>query len=182
MAQGRQRPSLLVGGVPAYAGGGELLEIGMNLPLVYFGAVALVCGMAMLVVRWLVNRPLMHEVYSPEELVDELNEAFVERYEIQITTTLEYLPLFLEKLAAPIGTGFPEAKIAGLIHRMSNQSTYRIRSAIFPVIVDGVASDLDFQWLRVSEERVQIRVEAVAEVIAAGLKAVPELPATAMAG
>ncbi|MEC5128304.1 hypothetical protein VSU19_16195 [Verrucomicrobiales bacterium BCK34] len=153
----------------------------MYTPVLLFAIVGCVSIIGTLIVKWLTNRPLDHKEYSPEEMSKELESAFVARGVVELTTTIEYLPLLLEQMTASIQTGFPEAQIAALIHRISTQKTYYVRSAVFPISVDSVASDLDIQWVRSSDDRVQMRIEAVPELIQAIKQAANELPSTALA-
>ena len=153
----------------------------MYTPFILAAFVGIVSLAGTLLIRWLTNRPLDHKVYSPEEIEQEMKAAFVERRVVELTTTMEYLPLLFEKLSLPIEAGLPDFQIAALIHRISNQPTYYAGSGIFPVTVEGVASDLDVQWIKVSSERIQMRIEAVEAITKAVEQAATELPSTAIA-
>lgn len=153
----------------------------MFAPIILFAIAGCISLLGTLLIKWLSNRPLDHKEYSPDEIIEELESAFVERSTAEVITTIEYLPMVFEKVSASIDTGFPDSQIAALIHRISTQKTYRVRSAVFPISINSVASDFDVQWVRPSEDKVQMRIEAVPELIRAIEQIGEVLPATAVA-
>jgi hypothetical protein len=118
-----------------------------------------------LIVRWICNRPVDHEEYSPEELEMELEAAFVEREDFGICTTQEYLPILLEKIHQSVDVGFPESQVAAILHRAANQRPRTHRSAIFPIRIGDVFSDLELQWVRPDRDDIHLLVTAVPALI-----------------
>ena len=103
---------------------------------------------ASILVRWLVNRPEQHIEYTPEEIQREMDAAFLDRDTIRVTGLTEYAPLVLSSMSSVVDTGFDQKQRDSIIFRLENQSSCYGRSAVYPVEVEGVASDIDFQWLR----------------------------------
>lgn len=149
----------------------------MTGPIVLYVMVAVLSLVGAGVVRWLNDRPLKHKEYSPDEMLDELESAYAERETLEIFTTLEYLPMLFERIHLTTDLGFPEHQVAALLHRISTQRPRVIRSAIFPIEIKKVNSDIDLQWIRPSEDRVHMLVTAVPEVIKALGEEAEKLPA-----
>jgi len=130
-----------------------------------------------LIVRWICNRPEKHSAYTAEEIVEELETAFVERETFGICTTQEYLPILLEKIYASVDAGFPETQVAGILHRVANQQAIHPRSAIFPIRIGKVSSDLELQWVKPGGDDIHLLVIAVPEVIRELRKEAKQIPA-----
>lgn len=149
----------------------------MTSTIILYSIVAVLSLVGAGLVRWLSDRPVKHEEYSPDEMLDELENAFAERETIEIFTTLEYLPMLFERVHLTTDAGFPEHQVAALLHRISNQRPRVIRSALFPIEIKKVNSDVELQWIRPTEDRVHMLVTAVPEVIKALSEEAEKLPA-----
>ncbi len=134
-----------------------------------------------LIVEWLSNRPSNHKVYSVEEIEQELEAAFVERESVELWTTQEYFPLLLDKIKLVLDSGFPDSQIAALVHRVSTQRIRNYRSAVFPIRVDGVSSDMELQWLSPDKERINMLITADPRIVEVVKNEAANLPGTAVA-
>ena len=146
-------------------------------PIILFSIVAVLSMTGAALVRWLADRPSNNGDYSSDEILDELDSAFPDRASIEISTTLEYLPMLFERIHLTTDGGFPEHQVAALLHRMSNQRPKVARYAVFPIEIGKVNSDLDLKWFRISEDRIHMLVTAVPEVIQALSEEAEKLPA-----
>ncbi|MDQ8192672.1 hypothetical protein [Roseibacillus persicicus] len=125
-------------------------------------------AVAAILVRWLSNRPEQHIEYTPEEIGSEMDAAFVVRDTIRINGHTEYAPIILSSIRKLVDLGFGQKQEDSVIFRLENQPPDHFRSAVYPIEIDGVASDIDFQWVRDSEvDRFVLCITAVPILISA---------------
>jgi hypothetical protein len=125
--------------------------------------------------EWLSNRPEPGSDDSPEDILAEMEAAFVERDVLTFTIHTSSVGVMLHRLTEAVGLGFGTRQADTLVYRVANQRTREYFSAAYPVEVNGVSSDLEFQWCREDERTVRIAICAVDEVITFATDAVADL-------
>jgi hypothetical protein len=81
----------------------------------------------------------------------------------------------LHRLTEAVGLGFGTRQAETLAYRISNQHSLEYFSAVYPVEVNGISSDLEFQWCREEERTARIAICAVDDVISFATDAIADL-------
>lgn len=146
------------------------------------GLVVLVIGvlvfavlLARLLTEWLSNRPDSQPQYSQEDILSEIDEVFVDREVLSFSVNLQSVPVLLYRLTEAVGFGFTSRQAETLAHRVIHQHVQEYYQATYPIEVNGVPSDLEFQWCREQEDAVRIAICAVEEVLKFAAEAIDDL-------
>jgi len=142
------------------------------LPAILAGGLAV----GWLLARWLENRYDRRSPDSSEALLDKLETARTFRHSIEIHTAADSLPRVLDCIPEHVDAGFGVRQSRRLLRRILSHGHRGIRSALFPVRIDGVPCELDFQWTRDPENRIHVLILAVPKVIRAVKRQVRKLP------
>lgn len=114
-------------------------------------------------------------MHSQEEILDEIDRAFVDRDVLSFAINLDSVPVLLHRLTESVGLGFGAKQADALAYRVCHQHANEFYHATYPVEVSGVPSDLEFQWCREDDRTVRIAVCAVSEVVNYATDAVGDL-------
>jgi hypothetical protein len=117
---------------------------------------------------------------TSEEILSELKTAFVPRKTVEVRTQTEYLPFLFECVLENVDAGFEAKQVRLLLERIQIDKPGDARNAVFPVTVDGVSSDLDFQWARDRQDRIQIFILADPKVARALKRHSRTIPSAAL--
>lgn len=110
--------------------------------------------------RWHQKIERLGEASSSREMLEEMKAAFVPRKTVEIRTQTEYLPFLFECIIENVDSGFGAKQVKMLLERIQIHKPHDVRNAIFPIEIGGVSSDLDFQWARDRQDRIQIFILA----------------------
>jgi hypothetical protein len=125
--------------------------------------------------EWLSNRPEQGSDDSPEDILAEMEAAFVQREILTFTVHTNSVGVMLHRLTEAVGLGFGTRQAETLAYRISNQHSREYFSAAYPVEVNGISSDLEFQWYREEERTARIAICAVDDVITFATDAIADL-------
>ncbi len=128
------------------------------------GLILLAMVLGRVLTEWLANRPEKTPEYSREEILEEMEAAFVARDILTFSVRPESVRILLQRLTESVGLGFGSQQAETLTHRMLHQQAHDYYQAAFPIEVAGQASDLEFQWTR-DEDAIQIAICAVDPVL-----------------
>lgn len=117
-----------------------------------------------LIARWLERRYDRGSKASSEELLDELEMAYSSRRSIEIRTPAGHLQKLFGCMVEQIDSGFGEKHARQMVQRIESQGP---RNALYPIRVNGIRSELEFQWSRDEHGGVRLVVLAVPKVIRA---------------
>ncbi|MDB6076291.1 MAG: hypothetical protein JWO82_38 [Akkermansiaceae bacterium] len=117
---------------------------------------------------------------TSQEILAELKTAFVPRKTVEIRTQTEYLPFLFECIIENVDSGFGAKQVKMLLERIQAHRPHDVRNAIFPIEVKGVSSDLDFQWSRDHQDRIQIFILADPKVTRALKRHSRTIPSAAL--
>lgn len=151
------------------------------MPFAFYAIAFAVLGAVMTgaITHYLANRPEKYDPYDPEDIQDELSSAFAERRSIELTTSVEYAPQLLARIARTVDHGFTERHEDMLRHRLETQQTPTgPRVARYSVEVNDDSGDLEVRWLRISRDQLHLRFEAPIAVIEAIEAESKRMPAT----
>ncbi len=136
------------------------------LAIFYIALVFLVAGMfSRVLTEWLSNRPESRAEYTQEEILAEIDAAYVDRGALSFSVHVRSVPVLLHRLTEAVGLGFSTRQADGLAYRVGHQQVNEFYHATYPVEVGGVASDLEFQWCREDEKTVRMAICAVDEIL-----------------
>ncbi|NCF92345.1 MAG: hypothetical protein GWQ05_15515 [Verrucomicrobiaceae bacterium] len=125
--------------------------------------------------EWLSNRPEPGSDDSPEDILAEMEAAFVQREILTFTVHTNSVGVMLHRLTEAVGLGFGTRQAETLAYRISNQPSREYFSAVYPVEVNSISSDLEFQWCREEEWTARIAICAVDDVITFATDAIADL-------
>jgi hypothetical protein len=123
--------------------------------------------------RWLESQYDRGYEASSEELLDELEMAYSSRRSFEIYTASEYLPQVFGCMLEKIDSGFREKHARHMVQRIEARGP---STALYPVRVNGIRSELELQWSHDSEDRIRLLVLAVPTVIRALKREAKRLP------
>ena len=123
--------------------------------------------------RWLEKRYDRGNKASSEELLDELEMAYSSRRSFEIHTPPEYLPQVFGCMLGQIDSGFGEKHARQMLQRIEARGP---SNALYPIRVNGIRSELEFQWTCDAGGRVRLLVLAVPNVIRALKREAKRLP------
>jgi uncharacterized protein (DUF2236 family) len=129
-----------------------------------------------LLARWLEHRYDRRNPVSSEALLAKLETARTSRRSIEIRTAADSLPRVLDCILNHVDTGFGARQSRRLLRRILSHRHRGMRSALFPVRIDGIRCELDFQWTRDAENRIRLLILAVPKVIRAVKRQVRSQP------
>lgn len=127
------------------------------------------------VTEWLANQPDTRLEHDPDEVLTEMETAFVEREALSFMLDRDSVPVLLQRLTEAVGLGFSAKQATALAYRIRNQHVNDFYHAAYPVEVKGVSSDIDFQWCREDERTVRMALCAVPEVIQFAAESIRDL-------
>lgn len=104
---------------------------------------------------------------SPEEIVGELEREFAPSRQTIVRTQTEYLPFLFECIRENIDSGFEDAQVISLLHRIGFQKPGREWGAVFPVTAGDWRGDLQLRWTRDACDRIVLKFQAAPVVIRA---------------
>ena len=110
-----------------------------------------------------------------EDILAEMEAAFVQREILTFTVHTNSVGVMLHRLTEAVGLGFGTRQAETLAYRISNQHSLEYFSAVYPVEVNGISSDLEFQWCREEERTARIAICAVDDVISFATDAIADL-------
>jgi hypothetical protein len=113
---------------------------------------------------------------SSQEILEELNSAYAPQGGITIRTQTEYLPFLVESIREQINQGLDDQQVQSLIARIDHQRPHHERHAVFPVENDGTTSNLTLEWVRDTEDRIELKVRAAPAIIEALRKHKKRIP------
>jgi hypothetical protein len=148
------------------------------LPATFMLPAILAGGLAFgwLLARWLENRYDRRNPLSSEALLDKLETARTSRCSIEIPSAAESLSRILDCIPKHVDAGFGVRQSRRLLRRILSHGHRGMRSALFPVRIDGVPCELDFQWTRDAENHIRVLILAVPKVIRAVKRQIRKLP------
>lgn len=113
---------------------------------------------------------------SSEEILEELDSAYTPQAGITIRTQTEYLPFLVESIREQIDHGLDDQQVQSLIARIDHQRPHHERHAVFPVENGGITSNLALEWVRDTEDRIELKVRAAPDIIRALKKHKKRIP------
>lgn len=101
---------------------------------------------------------------TSEEMLAELESAYLPRRRVEIRTQTEYLPFLLETLCEMADEGFGDRQLRMMLHRMNRPESSLPRRALFPILSRGRRSELDLSWTLDDSGRIRLFVLAAPEL------------------
>jgi len=126
-----------------------------------------------IVARWLEKRYDRGNKASSEELLDGLEMAYSSRRSFEIHTPPEYLPQVFGSMLGQIDSGFGEKHARQMIQRIEARGP---SNALYPIRINGIRSELEFQWTSDATGRIRLLVLAAPNVIRALKREAKRLP------
>jgi hypothetical protein len=115
--------------------------------------------------RWLEKRLDRSRSASSEELLDELETACTPRRSFEVRVRAEHAKPYLSCVAEQIDTGFGPRQARHLHGRILSLRDHTVRHTWFPVKVNGIRTNLDFQWSLDPEGKIRLLILAVPKII-----------------
>jgi hypothetical protein len=119
-----------------------------------------------LVIHYLTNRPDPAPLHSTQELVDEMEEAFVDRSSVSFDLTAQMVRPFFSRLREAVAIGFTERQMRTLVKRIESQIPLEMQVASYAVEASGVPSDMEFQWCRLEDGITRLAIAATDDILA----------------
>lgn len=123
--------------------------------------------------RWLERRFDRRSKASSEELLDELEMAYSSRRSFEIYTAPQHLSQVFGCMLGNIDSGFGEKHARQMQQRIEARGP---STALYPIRVNGIRSELEFQWTCDGEGGIRLLVLAVPKVIRALKREAKRLP------
>lgn len=118
-----------------------------------------------IVARWLERRLDRNRSASSEELLDELEAACTPRRSFEVRVSPDHVKRYLVCVAEQVDRGFGPRHARHLLGRIVSRNDLTMHHTCFPVKVNGIHTNLDFQWSRDPDGHVRLLVLAVPKIV-----------------